>query len=317
MKGEVYSQSICLMNQVVYHYYIKRETLAVISKQLNVSQSTISRLLKRAEIEDVVSVHIDSQFMSCIDLEQTLKKKYNLKDVQILPIHDSLIDSSSLKKRVGLEGARYLQRIITDNDIIGIAWGETMYDLVQYLNPCRKKAAKIVTLHGSIANSSSALDVEKLVRRSTMAFGGKRISLRRQGLLSQKEMALLKESEYYKNIQDVFSKIDISVTSVGAIRPKTTSLLGTSKHLSPEELKEIVNEKAICDIMMRYINEEGQECQTSMRDRTYSISLESYRQIPIKILVASGPEKVESVRALNKGKLFDVLIADMSLASLL
>ncbi|WP_176966550.1 sugar-binding transcriptional regulator [Eubacterium aggregans] len=264
-----------------------------------------------------MTFNIHPRYMACIEREEGLKKEYGLRDVQILPILEADVDSSSLKKRVALEGARYLQRIITDNDIIGLTWGETMYHLIQYLNPCRRKGAKIVTLHGSIVNSSDMLDVDTLVKRAAMAFGGKKVSLCRKGLLTQEEMAHLRQSQHFQNIQKIYGQIDIAVTSVGAIWPKTTSLLGTLKHLSPGELQELTQNRAVCDIVMRYIDGEGRECDTSMRERTYSIGLSDYRRIPTKILVASGTEKAEAVRALSKGQLFDVLITDELLASAL
>ena len=48
MKSEVYNQSTCLVNEVAYRYYYEGEAVACIAQKLNISQSTVSRLLKRA-----------------------------------------------------------------------------------------------------------------------------------------------------------------------------------------------------------------------------------------------------------------------------
>lgn len=61
--------------------------------------------------------------------------------------------------RVALEGARYLQRIITSKDVLGIAWGGTMYYLIHYLNPCQRADTIFVTLHGSLTCCDYELDV--------------------------------------------------------------------------------------------------------------------------------------------------------------
>ncbi len=254
MRSEVYNQSICIMNEVVY--------------------------------------------------------------LLVAPVDSTrLVDLDAIKKRVALEGARYIQRIITDDDIIGLTWGGTMYHLIQYLNPCRRKGAKIITLHGSIADCDEKLAVDTLVKRAAMAFGGKNISLCRSGLLKTKDaMDHLKESDHYQKIQTLFSRINIAISGVGALYPDITTLLATTNYLNEKELEELKNQGAYCDLLLRFIDCNGRECETSMKDRTYSISLETYRAIPLKVIVASGSEKANSVRALLNGKLLDVLIIDQLLA---
>ena len=66
--------------------------------------------------------------------------------------------------------------------------------------------------------------------------------------------------------------------------------------------------------MQRFIDQDGEECKTSLKDRTASISLEEYKQIPQKIIVASGEQKALSIRSALKGNLVDVLIIDYYLA---
>ena len=56
--------------------------------------------------------------------------------------------------------------------------------------------------------------------------------------------------------------------------------------------KKLLKEKRVCsDLMLRFIDQDGEECKTSLKDRTASISLEEYKQIPQKIIVASGEQK--------------------------
>lgn len=319
MRSEVYNQSTCLINEVVYRYYIEEMPVSQISSELTISKSTISRLLKRARADGIINFQMEPSALQCIRLEKTIKQKYHLTDVFVTPVTfpSDTIDLESIKKQVALEGARYLQRIITDDDIIGFTWGGTMYYLIQYLNPCRRKGSKTITLHGSIANCNPKLAVDTLVHRAAMAFGGKNISLRRSGLLTTEEMAHLKESDYYKKIQQLFKRINIAISGVGALYPDITTPLATTSYLNESELQELKDQGAYCDLLLRFIDRNGRECQTSMKDRTYSISLETYCQIPRKVIVASGTEKANSIRALLNGKLLDVLIIDQLLAEAL
>lgn len=320
MLSEVYNQSICVMNAAVYMHYIEGKPMHQIAENLNISKSTVSRLLKRALDENVITFEIAPDFYECSQLENNIKKAYHLKDVLVVPILSNKNENTALmvKKMVALEGARYVQRIITDDDIIGLTWGGTMYHLIQYLNPCRKTNAQVITMHGSIANCDEKLSVDTLVRRAAMAFGGKNISICRNGLFEKsQDFEEYKSSEIYRKMLFFFNNIDISISGVGLLYPLTTTLLASIHYLKPSEYKELVNQKAYADIMLRFIDKEGHECDTSMKNRTLSIDLDTYKKIPRKIIVASGTEKSPSVKALLNGKLLDVLIIDQYLAKAL
>lgn len=62
--------------------------------------------------------------MECLELERKLRECYGLEEVIVVPPDPSGDESTmTVKKAVALEGARYVQRIIRPEDILGIAWG--------------------------------------------------------------------------------------------------------------------------------------------------------------------------------------------------
>lgn len=72
----------------------------------------------------------------------------------------------------------------------------------------------------------------------------------------------------------------------------------------------ISNDEAIGDIFYNFIDKDGKKIGCEWNERTMSISFEEYKQIPLKIAVAGGVEKVEAINATLKNKLVDVLIID-------
>lgn len=320
MKSEVYNQSVCIMDSVAYLYYIEKRTVTEISQNLNISKPTVSRLLKRAVGEGVVEFKIARPFAECIELEKKIMNQYDLKSVIVVPVlePEKLLNAEETKKRVALEGARYVQRIITDEDILGLAWGGTMYHLIQYLNPCRKVNANVITMHGSIVNCDEKLAVNNLVRRAAMAFGGKNVSICVNGLAENKEdFDLIRNDIKFKRFFSLLKYVSIAVSGVGSFYPNMDSLLASSGYLKPDEMKELIEQNVCCDLLLRFINRDGQECDTSLKDRTLSIDLDIYKKIPCKIVVASGSIKAYAVHALLKGNYVDVLIIDYYLANAL
>ena len=315
MKGEVYNQSNCIVGAVAYQYYIEGKPRAEIVKELGLSHSTLSRLLKRAREEKIVEFRIAEPYLSCHMKEEVLKKEYGLRFVVVVPTPEEANDDD-IKKQVAMEGARYLQRVISNGDILGFTWGGTMYHLIQYLNPCRKVNARFVTMHGNIEKCNKQFEVEALVHRAAMAFGGRNISIRDSGLFPSNEELLKRlESSEMKKIQDLLKNITIAVSGIGSLYPVFDSPLVTTKYLDEKGKLLLKEKKAYGDIVLRFIDKDGQECDTPYKNRTLSISLEDYRQIPHKILVASGMQKADTIKAALRGKLADVLIVDDKLAN--
>lgn len=315
MKSEVYSQSTCIVSTAAYQYYIEGKKRSEIAESLGLSPSTLSRVLKRAKEEGIIEIKVTEPFLSCNIMEKEIREKYGLKTVIVVPIPSELRrDSLKIKKQVALEGARYVQRIIKDNDVLGMAWGGTMYYLIQYLNPCRKVDANIITLHGSIAGCNKNLEVEPLVKRTSMAFGGRCETITIPGLCSEEKYAQQQKYLEQRGFLELFKKVDISVSGIGSLYPEMDSLLVKTDYLHVDD-KKLLKEKRVCsDLMLRFIDQDGEECKTSLKDRTASISLEEYKQIPQKIIVASGEQKALSIRSALKGNLVDVLIIDYYLA---
>lgn len=314
LKGEVYSQSNCIVGAVAWQYYIEGKSRAEIAEQFSLSHATLSRLLKRAREEKIVEFKIAEPYAQCHIQEETIKKKYGLSNVVVVPIFGET-DENEIKKKVAMEGARYLQRVISNGDILGFAWGGTMYHLIQYLNPCRKVNARFVTMHGNIETCSKQFEVETLVHRAAMAFGGENISIREKGLYtSEEELKKHRESPEIKNISEFLGKITISVSGIGSMYPVHDSPLATTNYLDEEGKKLLKEKEAYGDIVLRFIDKDGKECDTPYKNRTLSIDFEDYRLIPCKILVVSGTRKADTVRAALKGRLADVLIVDEKLA---
>lgn len=325
MEAEVYNQSTFIILKAAYLYYLEDKPQNEIASILNISVPTVSRLIKKAKDEKIVEFVIRDPYLQCIELEQKLKNKYQLKDVIVAPVsniqqvqaeENDEADKSgdNVKKLVALEGARYIQRIITEQDVLGVTWGKTIYHLIHYLNPCQKINAAFVTMHGSISFCKNELDVRNLVSRMTMTFGGRNYSLLAEGLMSNKQITdSIKKEKNIERVLSMFDKITIALNGVGALYPNPLSMLSSPDFLAPHELAELQRQNVVGDIALRFINRDGQECDTDLKERIIAIDLDDFRRIKTKVTVASGIEKTEIVHAAVKGNLTNVLIIDYAL----
>ncbi|MFZ5975252.1 MAG: sugar-binding transcriptional regulator [Bacillota bacterium] len=316
MDSDVYSQSNWIVIKVAELYYLQGKSQKEIAFQLNISESTTSRLIRRAKEEGVVEFVIRNPYMDSIALSNELIEKYGLKDAVVIPTSGmDFGDPMLIKKMVAREGARYLQRVLKPHDILGIAWGGTIYHLIHYLNPCQKSDNSFITLHGSLSRCAYELDARTLVSRMAMALGGTQHALLCESLFKTAEIVQhIRNEESAKQIFKLFDQITISLSGVGSLYPLADSPLARIQYLHPSEFEDLKSKGVYGDLMLRFFDKDGQECESSLVDRTLAISFDTYKKIPCKIVVASGAHKAHTIRAILKGKLLDVLIVDFDLA---
>ena len=298
--SNIYMQSTNLILKAADMYYNQGIRQQEISEKLEISISTVSRLLKKAKEQEIVRFTIDQKYLECLTLETELQQRYGLREVIVAPIPDESeqMRLEEKKKIVALEGARYLQRVVSDNDVIGVAYGETVWYVYNYLNPCQRHSSQFVTLHGVLEHATNRLDGSWLVPRIAKAFGGKYYTINCKGLQDSREDVLrsLSEPDVCRCFEQ-FPKITVSISGVGLVDPhaKQETILLRSNFMSADAKKAVKESDACCDLMLRFLNQNGQESQTLMRSRVVGIPLESYRRIPNKIIVAAGREKWRAV----------------------
>lgn len=322
MKTDKYDQSTFLVLKAAYLYYISEKPQGEIAEELGISVTTVSRLLKKAKEEKIIEFVIRDPLVQCLEMEERLEKILGISEVVIAPavrLEDGLSvadDPENVKKLVALEAARYLQRKIHDDDVVGFTWGSTVYQMINYLNPAQKVAAEFVSLHGSLAHSVPEWDVRTLVDRIAKAFSGKKHTLLTHTLMRSKETAeLLKEESNIAEVYEMFDKVNIAVNGIGVFYPETTTVLARPDYLPPEDLKELREKGVVGDIAIRFFDKDGKECDTSLKDRTLSIDLEVFKKIPNKVTLASGVQKAYAVLSAVKGGLVDTLIVDSNLGT--
>ena len=319
MKKETYFPSDWMVYQAAKMYFIDGMQQKDICNAMGISAATVSRLIQRAQKEHIISVSLKEPYVSMLETAEKLKARYGLREVIIAPFpnpsHPEISDS---KHAAALEGARYLQRILKPNDIVGLAWGGTMSLLIHYLNPCQKTEASFVTMHGSIACCDFDLDVQTLTARAAMALGGTKNCLFSNGLLDSTEtVRQLKSEKGIRSIFELFDKITISVSGLGVHTPESASLLFRAPYLTDPEYRELLNAGVCGDIMLRFIDRNGKECDTELKDRTLSIDLDTYRKIPTKIIVAASAVKAFALHTVLQNGFCDVIIIDLPLGEAL
>jgi len=113
-----------LLAEVASMYYEQQLTQAEIADQLFISRSRISRLIAAAHKEGIISIKVHHFGERAYELEDLLKRAYNLKEVIVV----NNLEKTNIEtlNQITAFGARYIDSQIDKVKIIGVSWEDPL-----------------------------------------------------------------------------------------------------------------------------------------------------------------------------------------------
>ena len=297
-----------LLTKIAWLYYINECTQQEIADQLDLSRTKITRYLKRAKDLGIVKVSVAMDHACCFDKEEKLKKILNISDVTVVP---SIKYDNKSEDSIGIAGADRLNSILDTNDIVGVAWGRSIYGVAKNLNPVKVKDDKqiqVIQLMGgmSVGDRINPEEVVKMIARKLNARG---YWLNVPALVSSKEAKDILMGD--EKIQHVFEKIkECTLCMLGLGDLSKTSSLYETGSFTDLELQELKEAGAVGDILSRAYDINGVPVRTAVTDRIIAVELDEIKQIKKRIAFAVGVNKVKPIVGATRGGYLSELITD-------
>jgi DNA-binding transcriptional regulator LsrR (DeoR family) len=298
-----------LMAKVARLYYERGLKQSQIAQQLEISQATISRLLKRAEEEQIVRINVRVPVGAYPELEDAVESTYGVKEVVVV---DCLTEDEQVLRDLGAAGAFYLETTLKPNDIIGISsWSSTLLAMVDAMHPLPKDfRAQVIQILGGSGNPGAAHHAVQLVRRLANLVHGEAHFLPAPGVTGSTEAqkAFLQDG-YVKEALARFKNVTMALVGIGSVDP--SQLLSLSGNVfSPRELDQLRKQGAVGDICLRFFDAEGKPVKSVLDNRVIGMPLEQLQQVRRSVGIAGGKRKLEAIRGALRGRLINVLITD-------
>ena len=299
-------------------YYYQDMTTTVIARELNLSRSKVSRLLSFARDNGLVEIHINDPRDHPQQVEAALKERFGLPQAHVVSVPEMGGEREWLG-RVASHAASYLNRLVQSNMVIGLAWGNTVNEIVQRLTPKATVNVEVVQLNGSgtTHSMSNAFSGEILMRFATN-YGARLQAFPVPAFFDYAETktALWRERSV-RQLVELQQRCDILLYSVGALAAEVPSQIHSGGYLDPQDLQAVTEAGAVGDIATVFFRADGSYRDITLNSRTSGPDLELFRRARHSICVASGRGKVEGLRAALKGGFINELIIDEPTARLL
>jgi DNA-binding transcriptional regulator LsrR (DeoR family) len=302
-----------LMAKVARMYYAQGLRLTEFMKRLSIHQSTVSRLLKRAEREGIVRITLSVPSAAHPELEEALQSKYGLREAIVI---DSIDNEEQIVRDLGAAAAFYVETTVKPNDVVGISsWSAALLAMVDAMHPTQRSAgARVVQILGGVGNPGAEAHANHLTRRLANVMSGTATLLPAPGVVGSADAKrVLLKDPYVQEATALFKSITVALVGIGAIEP--SKLLASSGNVfSPQELKTLSARGAVGDICLRFFDDNGRSVSTPLNERVISIDLDQLRAIKRVVGIAGGRRKVTAIRGALEGRLVNVLITDRATA---
>ena len=302
-----------LMSKVARMYYEQGLRQTEIMNRLSMSQSTISRLLKRAEKAGIVHITISVPSGVNPELEEALQDKFGLREAIVV---DSMDDDEQIVRDLGPAAAYYIETTLKPNEVVGLSsWSAALLAMVDCMRPNpRSFAVRVVQILGGVGNPAAEVHATQLTRRFANLVGGTATLLPAPGVVGSAEAKrVLVKDRYVEEALRLINTVTLALVGIGSIEP-SRMLAQSGNVFAPKELQALSAAGAVGDICLRFFDQNGSPVATSLDDRVISMELAQLRKVSRVVGVAGGRRKVPAIRGALRGKLISVIITDRNTA---
>jgi DNA-binding transcriptional regulator LsrR (DeoR family) len=298
-----------LMAKVARMYHQQELTQCEIMRRLNIHQSTVSRLLKRAEKEGIVRVVVSAPSGTHPDLEEALQSSYGLQDAVVV---DCVDDEDQIVRDLGAAAAFTLESTLRPGDVIGIScWSAALLAMVDAMRPTeRATGMRVVQILGGVGSPGAAIHVNSVTRRLADLMSAEATLLPAPGVVGSPETRrVLMKDQFVREALEHFKSVTVALVGIGAVEP-SKMLAASGNVFSGQELKLLSSRGAVGDICLRFFDESGRPVITPLDQRVISMELAELRRVQRVFAVAGGKRKTAAIRGALNGRWINVLITD-------
>ena len=294
-----------LLARIAWMYYVQGLTHQAISDILNFSRTKVTRLLAKAKKQGIVEISINRKYRVCFELEDELSSCFSLKDIVIVP---SGKDEEDSRAGVGIACARYLESFLTNGDVIGCAWGRSLFHVGNALREENDKQITVVQLMGGLSAGGN-INPQRIMEVIASKLNAKGVWLNSPAVVESVEVRnALVNDEMIRGALQKGRSCSKALLGIGDVTDRASLLVARS--ITIGELQELRKLGAVGDILSYYYDINGKQVKSIITERIISLSLDDLKKIPLRIGITSGPGKAPAIVGALRGGYINVLFTD-------
>src|SRR5215472_12742433 len=282
------------------------------AEALGISRIKVTRLLKQARGAGVVKITVISTVSPFADLENTLASVAGLREAIIVPMSES--DGSAARSMLARGAASYLERVMRDGIVVAVGLSRTIGEMPNWISDARPTKASFVSLSGAVRlGGQGSGNPYQAADALALAFGGTAEHLHAPVIVQSRAVAdeLRSDPAIAQTLRRAAAG-DVAFVGVGGQDDRIN--FNQEAYITPDEWAKLLAEGMVGDIGGRFFDRNGVQINHDINGRVVGIDLDDFVRIPVRVVAAAGPSKVEAIAAALRGGLVTVLVTDVETA---
>lgn len=296
------------LTTVARRFHIDGRSKVDIATELGVSRFKVARLLERAHAEGLVRIEIGRPAQIDTDLSEALRARLGLRHAIVADTHE--YDPAVLRREVATLAAGHLVEVAEQGDLVGIAWGRSLYELAARLTGM--PACTVVQLCGVLSRTDIDVSSVDVTRRVAEASGGSALTFYAPLVVPDAAAAAaLRRDHRVAAAMRQYERLGVAVVSVGGWARDQSTVYDA---LTERERRALRRQGAVAETCGLVLDAGGRPLDPGLRSRAIGIGAEQLKRVPSVVALAYGKSKADAVRALHAGGIGTSLVTHTSLA---
>lgn len=297
-----------LLAKVAYLYYVEEKNQSEIAKELNIYRTTISRMIKQAQQEGIVKIHIEGLDSTVFSLEQYVRRKYQLKQLEVVPTTEGMTNEEK-DEELAKTASYFIKRSVAPDSIVGVSWGATVGRAINLIESKRVANTMFVPIVGGPSHINSQYHVNTLVYELARRFQGESIFVNATVVQESRQLRQgIFESKYFEELKQAWGQLDMAIVGIGGSLSQKKSQWRDL--LSPADYEELRLREAIGDCCCRFFDQDGKLLTGDLYNRTIGLGLEELAAVPNAVGIARGKVKAKAILAMLRKGYINSLVTD-------
>jgi len=313
--GQVSGENIVI--EAAWMYYHEGLNQTEIATKLGVSRATIVNYLQEAKERGLIRISLASKAFTNHRLAQELRGKFGLGAAYVLP--DGAGNQPGQEEesfmRVARGAAEWLPSLLQPGDRLGVAWGRTVFEVAEALEPAETTDITVSQLVGSMA-TPYGFTAEICSAHMAQRLGAKCINLHAPAVLSDPDLAAqLRAEPIIRDQIDALSHCNKAIFAAGSCNHESHVVgSGVASHA---DLDWYVQQGATGVLCGRFIDALGRSIPGDLDDRMIGVELDKLLGLDMGLLVSAGADKVKPMLAAIAGGYVTHIVTNYATASAL
>lgn len=286
------ADSAALRLRAAWLYHNRGWTQAAIAESLNISRSTVIRMLDDARSRGEVQIWINPQPGDLTSVALELEEKFGLSEAVVVPGHGSVEETA---RDVGAALGQFLTQVITDGMTIGATWGRTLNAALRTFRPQPRPGTKVVSLLGGSLAARELNPADFAWQMASRLQADCLLFLAPLIVDSAETRRALIERCGLDQLLEVAKKLDLTVISCGDFAPGGSSIL--MDMLPAEDRAALLEAGVICDAGCNFLDREGRDVAHPLAERVMNVDLGTIAGSGHVILASGGAARAPAIRA--------------------